>query len=77
MVEDPTSKIMQDTEAMLEEIMIMMDERKHDWTKRTHASWVFCKVKLTPAYIANVRQKVILADKEIKRLLGCEKCKCP
>lgn len=47
MVGDPTSKLMQDTEAMLEEIMILMDERKHDWTKRKHICILsFCEVRI-------------------------------
>lgn len=46
MVEDPASETMQDMEAILEEIVIMMDERKTDWTKRKHAcTLAFCRVK--------------------------------
>lgn len=79
MVEDPATKTMQDMEAMLEEVMIMMDNREPNWSKRKHLTFTTAilrfKVKLTFMNKANVRQNVTLADKEIKRLLGSEKCK--
>lgn len=58
MLDNPESGVFKNMQDMLEEIMILMDKRKPNYSK------------------PDVRQKIVRANKEIKRLLGNEKYPC-
>lgn len=78
MLDNPESGVFKNMQDMLEEIMILMDRRKPDWGKcnRPHLR-IFRIKELITKFEADVRQKIVRANKEIKRLLGNEKCKSP
>jgi hypothetical protein len=61
---------------MLEEVMILMDERRPDPKKREFSSFFrpICKLAADGLWSKATRQNVSRADAEAKRLLACSKC---
>ncbi|KAI5842390.1 hypothetical protein DFP73DRAFT_479904, partial [Morchella snyderi] len=76
MLDNPESGVFKNMQDMLEEIMILKDQRKPDWTKRNRPHLRILRIKeLMKKFEADVRQQIVRANKEIKRLFGNEKCK--